>query len=204
MCNGSSTSLFCSFDSRATELSSFNSRWANAQHKLCVSSLLGYSLTSAQKMSKKNNSKSLTLQIDLNLDNLCINVPSKRKNNDARSQLHMMASNPDVSHLSHIGQSLHNSCSCVCWVTLHSAMCPPFSWVLHCFCPFMHDLSVQFNLLSLPNQLETQPFCGCTASTAALRKTTQQKTAGRTTGNWLHEAKGKGERERDGGSTLSS
>ena len=114
MCSGSSTGLFCSFDSRATELNSFNSRWANAQHKLWGSSLLGYSLTPVQKLSKKNRSKYLTLQICLSLDNLCSDVPSKRKNNDARSQLHMMASNLDISHLSHTAQSLHNSCSCVC------------------------------------------------------------------------------------------
>lgn len=78
--------------------------------QLCVASLLCYSLTPTQRVGKRKRSKSLTLQVGLSLENLYSDVLRRRENNDAKSQLHMAASNPEISHLTLTVQSPHNSC----------------------------------------------------------------------------------------------
>lgn len=158
MCSTSNSSrLFHAFDFRATELSSFNSRWANAQHTaLCGLTAVLFS-DPVQRSGKRNRSKRLRLQVDLSGENLCSDVLS-RKTNEAGSQLHVMASNPEISRLTLPVQTLHNPCSCVCWGNVHPVPFPPFSWAPQPFSLLTHDPSAPFNLFTLPSQLGAQLF----------------------------------------------
>lgn len=105
------------------------------------------------------------------------------KNNNARSQFHMLASNPEISHITLPVQPLLHPCSCVCWGTMHSTLLPPLSRAPHSFCLLTHNLSAHFNLFALLSQFGTPPFAWVLSDHHCIEKTVMQQRNSRMN-NW--------------------